>query len=143
MTKFIIWNTVLILVFFVRIDLIVFHFLFFLLLEQCPPCRGFTPTLAEFYETLQSEHEGEVEFVFVSSDQDQGSFNEYYKDMPWTALPFDASELKEALAHKFGVRGIPFFVILNGADGTVKDADGRTTVMNARGNVDTALAKWT
>jgi len=60
--------------------------------------------------------------------------------MPWTALPFD-SDLKETLSSEFGVRGIPMFIVL-GADGTVKDRDGRATVTQAGDNVATALAKW-
>lgn len=52
----------------------------------CPPCRGFTPKLAEFYKKHHAEKKFEI--VFVSSDRTEGDFGEYYKDMPWLALPF-------------------------------------------------------
>merc|ERR1712022_17660 len=54
----------------------------------CPPCRGFTPKLAEAYtQHLKAKN---LEVVFVSSDQDAGAFRSYYNSMPWLALPFDA-----------------------------------------------------
>ncbi|KAJ1418072.1 thioredoxin-like protein, partial [Ochromonadaceae sp. CCMP2298] len=90
----------------------------------CPPCRGFTPVLAEFYEQLKEEDADALEIVFASSDQDDASFGTYFGSMPWTAMPFGSAG-KDALSTKFGVRGIPFLVILDGKDGSVKDADGR------------------
>ena len=51
----------------------------------CPPCRGFTPVLAEFYKAAAASKNFEV--VFVSSDRDQKSFDEYYGEMPWLAVP--------------------------------------------------------
>jgi nucleoredoxin len=29
-----------------------------------------------------------LEIVFVSCDEDQDAFDEYFKEMPWKALPF-------------------------------------------------------
>lgn len=98
--------------------------------------------LAEFYEQLKEEDNSALEVVFVSSDQDDNQFAEYYGEMPWTAVPFANREAKQRLAEKFGVRGIPFFVILNGNDGSVLDTDARNTVAGARGVTSKALAKW-
>jgi len=50
---------------------------------QCPPCRGFTPVLAEFFDQLEEEDAGALQIVFASSDNDEGSFQEYYGTMPW------------------------------------------------------------
>lgn len=91
----------------------------------CPPCRGFTPKLAEWYTNAYKEKG--LEIVFVSSDRDQQSFDEYYGDMPWTALPFSDRDRKDALSKKFKVQGIPTFVII-GTDGVVINADGREAV---------------
>ena len=107
----------------------------------CPPCRGFTPVLAEFYEAAK-EHGVEIEIVFVSSDPDPGSFNEYYATMPWTAQLFEERDKKGALANEFGVSGIPMLVILN-SEGTVLDVDGRATVAACKGDVNKAIATWT
>lgn len=52
----------------------------------CPPCRGFTPKLAEFYKKHHAEKN--LEIVFVSSDKNAAEFHEYHKEMPWLALPF-------------------------------------------------------
>jgi thiol-disulfide isomerase/thioredoxin len=94
----------------------------------CPPCRQFTPMLSEKYRT---SYRGKgMEVVFVSSDRDEKSFKEYAGSMPWLALPFSARGLKESLSSKFGVRGIPMLVILDGRNLSVITTDGREQVMN-------------
>merc|ERR1719171_1007959 len=71
----------------------------------CPPCRGFTPQFAKWYE---DDLKGKgLEVVFVSSDQDEASFKEYFGEMPWLALPFANKDVKKALDKKFKVQGIP------------------------------------
>ena len=55
----------------------------------CPPCRNFTPKLAQFYEKVKDSKNGEnFEIIFVSSDGEEDSFKEYLNEMPWWALPF-------------------------------------------------------
>lgn len=107
----------------------------------CPPCRGFTPLLAEFYEQLKEGNEDTLEIVFVSSDHDEAAFNEYYGSMPWTAVPFADRDCARNLGQKYGVRGIPTLIVLN-SEGNVVDRDGRSTVSAARGNTAAALEKW-
>lgn len=61
----------------------------------CPPCRGFTPKLAEWYTNLTSGTlKDKLEIVFVSSDRDEDSFDEYFDSMPWLALPYSEREVK-------------------------------------------------
>ena len=64
----------------------------------CPPCRGFTPQLAEFY--LRNSKDKNFEVIFVSSDRDEKSFQEYYHEMPWLALEFNQRDLKVYLTIK-------------------------------------------
>ena len=45
------------------------------------------------------------EVIFVSSDRTEDSFSEYFKDMPWLAVPFGDSAMKTALSSHFGVQG--------------------------------------
>jgi len=90
----------------------------------CPPCRGFTPKLAEWYSDGLKE---KMEIIFVSSDKDEDAFNEYFKDMPWLALPYSKRDEKTALSEACGVEGIPAFVIVN-PDGTILTTDGRSGV---------------
>ena len=53
----------------------------------CPPCRGFTPVLAEYYTTLRAADK-KFQVVFVSSDRDEASAKDYYSSMPWLMVPF-------------------------------------------------------
>ncbi|MDC0510792.1 thioredoxin-like domain-containing protein, partial [bacterium] len=90
----------------------------------CPPCRGFTPKLAEYYSAGLKD---KLEIVFVSSDQDKGQFDGYLSEMPWPALSFAQRDKKEVLSDMFKVEGIPTFVILD-ADGKIITTDGRSAV---------------
>eukprot|EP00913_Durusdinium_trenchii_P014947 g14021.t1 len=90
----------------------------------CPPCRGFTPKLAEAYTSHLKETGLEV--IFVSSDRDDASWKEYCGEMPWLALPREA---KGPVASKFKVRGIPTMIILDPTDGSIITEDGRSAVM--------------
>jgi len=92
----------------------------------CPPCRGFTPKLAEFH-TKHAAAKG-FETVFVSGDRDQRAFEDYYGEMPWLALPYDKKSVNQALNKKFKVKGIPSLVVL-GPDGGLITTDGRAKVM--------------
>lgn len=92
----------------------------------CPPCRGFTPSLCEFYKNLKSKRT-DFEIVFVSSDKDEAAFNEYYGEMPFASLPFSNREQKAKLSSAFGVSGIPMLVVLD-ADGSILSKKGRNLV---------------
>jgi len=92
----------------------------------CPPCRGFTPKLAEFYNNGLKD---KMEIIFVSSDRDENQYKEYSGEMPWLSLPYEKRQEKELLSDAFGVQGIPSFVVLN-SDGTVITTEGRAKVMS-------------
>jgi len=92
----------------------------------CPPCRGFTPKLASAYSESLSKLG--LEIVFVSSDRDEASFDSYFAEQPWLALPYDQRDLKAKLSKQFKVSGIPSFVILDGETGELITADGREAV---------------
>jgi len=93
----------------------------------CPPCRGFTPKLAETYKAYK-EKGLKLEIVFVSSDRDEAAFDEYFAEMPWLALPYSARDVKAKLSKKFKVNGIPSLVVLD-AKGELITTDGRSAVM--------------
>merc|ERR1712117_594811 len=61
----------------------------------CPPCRGFTPKLADMYKNGLKD---KMEIFFVSSDRDQASFDAYFAEMPWQALPFERRAEKSLLS---------------------------------------------
>lgn len=92
----------------------------------CPPCRGFTPELAKFYNANAKAKD--LEIVFASSDKDQAAFDEYFAEMPWLALPYGDRALKDKLSKKYGVSGIPTLVIVDAKTGEL-------VTKKARGNV--------
>jgi len=107
------------------------HTFVYMSAHWCPPCRGFTPKLADFYRKHKDAKGFEV--VFVSSDRSEGDFADYFKEMPWLALPYADRATKESLSKLFKVQGIPFLVLLD-PSGKVVTANGRQKVME---NFDT------
>ncbi|KAI8465757.1 MAG: thioredoxin-like-domain-containing protein [Monoraphidium minutum] len=92
----------------------------------CPPCRQFTPRLAEVFSKLGKDGV-EWEVVFVSCDRNQPQFEEYFSSMPWLAVPFEASALRDTLSQKFKVQGIPTLVMM-APDTTILSANARAAV---------------
>ncbi|KAJ0983793.1 hypothetical protein J5N97_002149 [Dioscorea zingiberensis] len=88
----------------------------------CPPCRAFLPQLIATYNKIK-EKDSAFELVFLSSDRDQSSFDDYFAEMPWLALPF-GDERKKSLSRKFKIRGIPSLVAIG--------PSGRTVTTEAR-----------
>jgi hypothetical protein len=72
-----------------------------------------------------------LEVVFVSSDRDLHSYENYYASMPWWAIPFASIfHVKDTLAAIYGIQGIPSLVVLDAVSGNIV-ADAST----ARGEV--------
>ncbi|CAD5194114.1 unnamed protein product [Musa acuminata subsp. malaccensis] len=71
------------------------------------------------------------EVVFISSDRDQDSFEEFFSGMPWLALPF-GDERRKSLSRTFRVRGIPSLVAIGPTGRTLtKDARNLLTIHGA------------
>ncbi|CAF1255226.1 unnamed protein product [Rotaria sordida] len=104
----------------------------------CGPCQNFTPKLATCYGEVQSELQDRFEIVFVSSDKDDKSFNEYFQTMPWKAIPFSDRDRKTNLSEKFKVDGIPTLVVLS-ADGVMLTPDGCDDIDSKGSN---AIRSW-
>jgi nucleoredoxin len=90
----------------------------------CPPCRGFTPKLAEFYAKMKDR----LEVVFISSDKDEAQWGTYFAEMPWLALPFSDRTRKTGLSEMYGVRGIPTLVLVDAATGETINVNARSMV---------------
>lgn len=103
-------------------DLVGKSILLYFSAHWCPPCLGFTPKLIEVYHKIKSKHDA-FEIIFISSDRDQTSFDEYFSGMPWLALPFGDTR-KASLSKLFKVRGIPKLVAI--------EQTGRTVTTEAR-----------
>jgi len=78
----------------------------------CPPCRQFTPMLADFYKRVKGEGK-KFEIVFVSQDMDNYAFRGYLDQMPWLAVPYRDARARANLGSRFGMRGIPMLKILS------------------------------
>ena len=92
----------------------------------CPPCKQFTPKLKQLYTTVNATSK-KLEIVWVSGDEEEEEYDEYFETMPWLAIPFDAEDVRNDCSDHFGVEGIPRLVILN-KDGTVKSNNGYAEV---------------
>lgn len=66
-------------------DIIAFYFS----AHWCPPCRMFTPVLADFYEEVRSQ-DSLLEVIFISSDRTEEALFDYMTEAhgDWLAVPF-------------------------------------------------------
>lgn len=90
---------------------------FYFSAHWCPPCRQFTPRLASEYHNWKAS-KLPIEVIFCSSDRSEQDFNQYYAEMPWAALPFNASQIS-SLKSTYSVNGIPRLVVLNAESGAI------------------------
>ncbi|XP_059447545.1 probable nucleoredoxin 1 isoform X2 [Corylus avellana] len=103
-------------------DLVGKNILIYFSAHWCPPCRAFLPKLIEAYRKIKAKVDA-FEVIFISSDRDQASFDEFFSGMPWLALPFGDSR-KASLSRTFKVSGIPMLVAIG--------PSGRTVTREAR-----------
>ncbi|KAL3209287.1 hypothetical protein MRX96_009278 [Rhipicephalus microplus] len=121
--------------------------------QWCPPCRVFTPILANAYRRAKDEGLP-IEVVFVSSDRNANDMSAYVKSdhEDWPALPYgdalQAVHYEEHVAAKdceclsalvgftssaavsrarYKVAGIPTLVVVK-ADGALVSTNGRPDV---------------
>merc|ERR1712039_923079 len=95
----------------------------------CPPCRGFTPKLAEWYKGIKGELGDRFEIIFCSGDKAEDDMKSYYKEQcdaggDWLCLPYDK---KDDLDPLFEISGIPTFLIVD-PNGQVINKNGRGLV---------------
>ncbi|KAH9318585.1 hypothetical protein KI387_020354 [Taxus chinensis] len=75
-------------------------------------CQTFTPVLADIYNQLK-EQGAEFEIVFISSDEDRVSFENYHRTMPWLAVSYSDLKTKQLLNKTFEIEAIPGLIILD------------------------------
>lgn len=89
-------------------------------------CIDFIPVLVEVYEKLKAKGEN-FEIVLIPLDEDEESFKQGFRNMPWYSLPLkDKSCIK--LARYFDLSDLPTLVIIG--------PDGKTLHPNAADAVD-------
>ncbi|KAJ9708913.1 hypothetical protein PVL29_000756 [Vitis rotundifolia] len=107
-------------------DLVGKNILLYFSAHWCPPCRAFLPKLIEAYQKIKTKEEA-FEVIFISSDRDQTSFDEFFSGMPWLALPF-GDKRKASLSRTFKVHGIPSLIAI-GPTGRTVTTEARNLVM--------------
>nr|GMD63210.1 probable nucleoredoxin 1 [Ipomoea batatas] len=108
-------------------DLVGKNILLYFSSHWCPPCRAFLPKLVEAYHKIKAKDDA-FEVIFISSDRDQFSFDEFFSKMPWLAIPF-GDDRKGSLSRLFKVRGIPMLVAI-GRTGRTLTTEARNLVMS-------------
>ncbi|KAE8023470.1 hypothetical protein FH972_009160 [Carpinus fangiana] len=103
-------------------DLVGKNILIYYSARWCPPCVTFLPKLIEAYHKIKAKDDA-FEVIFISCDNYQASFDEFFSRMPWLALPFGDSR-KASLSRTFKVSGIPGVVAIG--------PSGRTVTTEAR-----------
>lgn len=126
--------------------------------QWCQQCRHFTEKIAKAYNVLKMHREDfEVsppikcgllvdlflfalysrislftpsQILFLSSDQDQESFDTFFGQMPFGAIPFEERAAKAAIANKFRIRRVPVLLVFGprppcGGDRPLINADAR------------------
>lgn len=86
--------------------------------------------MIDFYN--KTGKDAKLEVIYVASDRTIDDFKEYYGKMPWLALPSDegAAAIKNSLAEKLKITGIPSLIVLDKAGNFVTD-QARTPVTAA------------
>ena len=89
----------------------------------CGPCRAEIPNIAANY---QKYHSAGFDVIAVSVDKDLDALKEFVvkENPPWTVLADYHPQNQTPMARKFGISGIPAFVLV-GTDGKVVDVNCR------------------
>ena len=61
--------------------------LFYFSAHWCGPCRSFTPRLTKFYNFINKDIK-RLEVIFISWDDEEVEYKEYFKTMPWLSSAF-------------------------------------------------------
>ena len=93
----------------------------------CKPCKEFTPKLVKMYEEA-NRTDTQFQVILVSGDLTDSDFDEYYKTMPWLAVPFD-DEAGGDLATVHKVTNMPVLILVD-KDGNVKKDRAHKDIMD-------------
>mmetsp|Transcript_8346 Transcript_8346/g.11910 ORF Transcript_8346/g.11910 Transcript_8346/m.11910 type:complete len:159 (-) Transcript_8346:131-607(-) len=100
--------------------------------------------LSEFYTSCCVPNK--VEIVYISSDRDIPSFNEYFGKMNFTAIPFtsESTPIKQKLSGLLKIAGYPTLVVLN-SKGHFVTEDARfevSAVHNDKSKGNALIESW-
>ena len=95
----------------------------------CPPCKLFTGKLRNAYNEINADSK-RLEIVWISGDEEEDEFDDYFKEMPWLAMPFESDNCdidREEVSEKYDIASIPQLIILE-KDGSIRSASGKKEI---------------
>ena len=84
-----------------------------------------------------NKEEKQIEIIFISHDEDEDEFQEYYNEMPWAAVPYDFDG-REDISASFNIAGIPSLIVISNK-GKLLDLQGKSSIISLGVN---AIEKW-
>lgn len=93
--------------------------------SYCGPCLQFTPKLITMYDKFL---EKSCDIVFISSDKDEDSYNDYFAKMPWKTTAYDLQHSHD-LRKKYNVLTIPTLIITDTLTKTIINRNARNLVL--------------
>mmetsp|Transcript_12929 Transcript_12929/g.27284 ORF Transcript_12929/g.27284 Transcript_12929/m.27284 type:complete len:203 (-) Transcript_12929:370-978(-) len=100
----------------------------------CPPCRAFSPQLADFARS----HADEFVVIFVSSDNSEAEMKTFVKEKGFLQVRWNSS-VRHQLVQYLGVSSLPTLTICNADTGVVVTDWGRTAMLM---NSEHCLQEW-
>ncbi len=77
--------------------------------KNCSWCKKFNPLLFKTYERIKDD----CEIIYVSSDDNIDEFNEYFKELPFLAIPYQSRYIKHELCQLFNIKTVPNLVFIS------------------------------
>eukprot|EP01016_Furgasonia_blochmanni_P039950 TRINITY_DN5036_c0_g1_i3.p1 TRINITY_DN5036_c0_g1~~TRINITY_DN5036_c0_g1_i3.p1 ORF type:complete len:153 (-),score=41.60 TRINITY_DN5036_c0_g1_i3:235-693(-) len=107
----------------------------------CPPCRQFTPLLAQAYGDDWNGDSKRIEIIFVTFDREEKAFKDYYGHHPWLAIPWSEGATRKELATTYKIQGIPALIILDKSGKLITDEGVEALYENGPSVIETWLGK--
>ncbi len=109
------------------------------------PSTGLTPKLIDIYNDVKEvAGEDSIEIIYVASDRKcyEKRFETCLGYMPWKAIPMKNKSITRHLSHRFGIRGIPTLVVLDGESGIVVSSKGKLDFSTHGSDPQKLLQHW-
>merc|ERR1719159_508778 len=96
----------------------------------------------------KTSDQANLQVVLINTDSSRKYFNEYYKKVPWVALPYSGDNPKQLrwyyqqLIGALNVTEQPTIVALDGRTGNIIDPNARDTLSRNRFNFAECLRDW-
>ena len=81
-----------------------------------------------------------MEVVWISGDEDEEEFDDYFAEMPWLAVPFEGEIDRDDISETFNVEFLPTLLVLK-ADGSVDKEKVNSDVLDSLSAAE-CLQKW-